>query len=55
MKVRILVPVSALEQTEKELVEATNGRARLVRGESFYYAKLGDKILMGEELTPEKG
>lgn len=55
VKVRILVPVSALEQTEKELVEATNGRARLVRGESFYYAKLGDKILMGEELTPEKG
>lgn len=55
VKVRILVPVSQIDRVEKELVEATNGRVQIVRGDSFYYAGLDGKILMGEDLTPEKG
>ena len=54
VKVRILVPVSETDRVEKELVEATSGRVELARGESFYYADLDGKVLMGEELTPEK-
>lgn len=54
VKVRILVPVSETDRVEKELVEATSGRVELARGESFYYADLDGKVLMGEKLTPEK-
>ena len=39
-----MVPSGMQEQTEKEIIEATNGKADLSWGEMVLYAMVGEKL-----------
>lgn len=48
---KLLVPVERYEALEKQLIEGTNGGARLEKGDEIWYGILNKEVILFEELS----
>lgn len=48
---KLLVPVERYEDLEKQLIEGTNGGARLEKGDEIWYGILNKEVILFEEIS----